>query len=68
MSAGAFALALILAAILALVAVWDAVALFAADPSATISSIVIGWSRDFPSIPFFAGFLFGHLFFPSRMP
>jgi len=68
MNGVSFALALLLAGAMAFAGVWDAVALFLGGRENTISSIVVDWSHQVPLIPFAAGMLAGHLFFPMRIP
>lgn len=68
MGAGSFALALLLAVLVAFVAVWDAIALYWGGPAETVSAVVVGWSAQSPLLPLFAGIVIGHLFFPGRHP
>jgi hypothetical protein len=56
---------IILAVIAGLVG-WDVWAMLHAGPSATISDVVLGTSRQYLAIPFAAGFLCGHLFAAQR--
>jgi hypothetical protein len=56
---------LIIVAIIAL-AIYDIVALAYGGVEATISFILLDWSYKCPALPFAAGFLCGHLFWPNR--
>lgn len=44
---------------------WDVIAVLNSEPNDTISSVVLGWSWRCQSLPFGAGVIGGHLFWPS---
>ena len=43
---------------------WDVFAYINGGSMVTISLVILGWSREFPPLPFAFGVLCGHLFFP----
>lgn len=45
---------------------WDVYAYGYLSPAATVSSVVHGWSREFPILSVAVGILIGHLFWPVR--
>lgn len=57
----------LLLAFLVAVGVFDFVALTSAGKLKTISEVIQGWSSQYPLVPFAAGLVFGHLFFPTRI-
>lgn len=46
--------------------IWDVIAVLNREPNDTISAVIAGWSWKWQSVPFGAGVLVGHLFWPSR--
>ena len=50
----------------AMLIVWDVIVALNDIADDTISEVVLGWSFRYQSIPFAAGVLVSHLFWPSR--
>lgn len=59
-------LAVSLLTIIFFAGIWDVYVTFAQFPEATVSEIIQSWALRFPIIPFLAGLLLGHLFWPIR--
>lgn len=59
----AFALAVSLIGLLAMIGVYDAWALLSNRGAPTVSDVVKSLSAGYPIVPFLAGFLAGHLWF-----
>lgn len=55
----------ILAAILFLI-IYDAIILVRFGVEATISQVLLHWSKAYPVIPFAIGFSMGHIFWPNN--
>lgn len=45
---------------------YDIAVLFLYGVNATISAVIIDWSQRFILLPYLAGFIMGHIFFPGR--
>ena len=43
---------------------WDIYAFLKGGSMVTISLVILGWSKDYPILPFAFGVLCGHLFVP----
>jgi len=54
----------VIVAVLAIVC-YDVFAYFAHGVDTTISRVVLGWSKQWPVIPFGVGVVSGHLFWPQ---
>jgi len=52
--------------ILAAVWLFDLYAGVSQTPAQTVSATILDWSRKWPMLPFAAGCLIGHLFWPSQ--
>jgi len=48
------------------IVLWDFYFVSIDQPHNTVTSIIRGWSLDFPVIPFTAGLISGHLFWSSK--
>lgn len=55
-------------AFLVAVGVFDLYAIFAARDEETVSQVIYQWAQRWPIIPFLAGMIAGHLFFPTVGP
>lgn len=44
--------------------VWDIIVYVKVGSPATISVVILNWSKEYPVLPFAFGVLCGHLFFP----
>jgi hypothetical protein len=44
------------------VGVWDIWVAFSGHQNQTVSSVLRGWAKEFPFLPFFLGYLAGHIF------
>lgn len=53
----------LLALIFVVIGIWDIYCLMVGKDQETVSALIWIYSTRFPVIPFFAGFLCGHLFF-----
>lgn len=51
-----------------LLVAYDVVAVVLGGVEATISRVVLGWSIEYPVVPFGVGIVCGHLFWPQRVP
>lgn len=51
----------ILAAVVILIAVYDVIAIMLGGKEASISSNLIVWSYEYPSVPFLIGFVIGYV-------
>jgi len=61
---GGFLLAVTFLLLVALIGFYDLYALWYLPPENTVSWFLRLWSRDFPGLPLFLGFVLGHLYFP----
>ena len=61
-------LALAIGALALAVGIWDFAVVSWGDPQDTVSNIIGQWSHAFPALPFGAGLLMGHLFWPRVPP
>ena len=57
---------IVLVCVVLLLLAYDAAALVLGGVQATISRVILEWSRKYPIIPFLCGVLCGHLFWPQR--
>lgn len=58
--------ALLLLILLAVVGVYDLLALVSHGRFSTVTVAIVSWSRQWPILPFIAGVIIGHLFFPAE--
>lgn len=50
-----------------LIGAYDVFVIMQAGSSASISHKLLNWSMEFPMVPFIAGVLVGHLFWPMKI-
>lgn len=62
----AASIALFLLTVLFVVGVYDVLAALKEPPAVTVSFYLQVWSAKWPFLPFMAGFVAGHLWFPLR--
>lgn len=53
--------------VIILLVIYDFIAFLTGGTEATISVVIIRWSREYPAIPFAVGFLMGHLFWQLEL-
>lgn len=58
------ALSVLALIILGLIWIFDVAALFRGEPRETVSVVIRDWSQRYPVIPFLAGCITGHIFWP----
>lgn len=61
-------LAIALLIVLGAIATWDIYAAFGPGWEYTVSALLGSWAARYPMLPFAAGILAGHLFWPQHLP
>jgi len=61
-------LSLLLLIVIAGIWVWDWIAIVKGTHDDTVSAVIHQWSVAWPILPFLAGIVIGHLFWPHRHP